>query len=178
MYYEHCSYFSPASLVRLFEDCGFEVFETWLDFDDQYLFLMARPREMTSNDRRVSALRDDALQESVSQFENTVTDEITQWTNRVRGFAEAGRRPVIWGAGSKCVSFLTTTGLQEEIEFVVDVNPYKQGKFLPSTGHKVIAPEELRDYQPQAVVVMNPVYVAEIGKQLAELGVEAELAVV
>ena len=85
---------------------------------------------------------------------------------------------MIWGAGSKAVAFLTTTGIAPEIEFLVDVNPHKAGKFLPGTGHTVIAPEQLREYQPGVVVAMNPVYIDEIRQRLASIGVSADVIAV
>ncbi|MDL5502559.1 MAG: class I SAM-dependent methyltransferase, partial [Candidatus Methanoperedens sp.] len=42
IYYEHCSYFSPGSLARLFRNNGFEVIDLWVDYDDQYIMLGAR----------------------------------------------------------------------------------------------------------------------------------------
>ena len=52
----------------------------------------------------------------------------------------AGKRVAIWGGGSKCVSFLTTNGLGAEVAQVIDINPFKQGKYLPGTGHRCQRP--------------------------------------
>lgn len=68
------------------------------------------------------------------------------------------------------MSFVTTLGLTEEIAAVVDINPYKQGKFMPGTGHPVIAPMALIDQPPDLVVVMNPIYVREIQSSLKDMG--------
>jgi hypothetical protein len=73
------------------------------------------------------------------------------------------------------VSFLTTLGLTEEVALAVDVNPYKQGKFMPGTGHPVVAPEALLDQPPDLVIVMNPIYVGEIASSLRGLGLEPEI---
>jgi SAM-dependent methyltransferase len=45
IYYEHCSYFTVGSLVRLFERNGFTVLDASLDYDDQYILLEARTDE-------------------------------------------------------------------------------------------------------------------------------------
>ena len=37
------------------------------------------------------------------------------------------------------MAFLTTLGIEREVDCVVDINPYKQGKYLPGTGHEVDA---------------------------------------
>ncbi len=87
----------------------------------------------------------------------------------------AGRRVVLWGGGSKAVSFLTTLGLADEVQAAVDINPYKQGKFTPGSGHPVIAPAELRALEPDLVVVMNPIYTGEVRNLLAGLGLYPEV---
>ena len=77
------------------------------------------------------------------------------------------------GRGSKGVGFLSTLGLADEIAFAVDVNPAKQGMFMPGTGHEIVAPEQLREIRPGFVVVMNPIYTDEIRRDLEGLGITA-----
>jgi hypothetical protein len=91
----------------------------------------------------------------------------TAWVSRLRNWAAAGQRTVLWGSGSKAVAFLTTLGVHEEVEYVVDINPYRVGKFLPGTGQRIVAPAFLREYLPDNVVIMNPVYLREVGQELA-----------
>jgi hypothetical protein len=87
-----------------------------------------------------------------------------------------GRRIILWGSGSKGVGFLTTLGLDDEqLRYVVDINPKKQGKFMASTGQRIVAPAEMADYQPEVVIVMNPIYEQEIRADLKQLGVDAQL---
>jgi hypothetical protein len=58
------------------------------------------------------------------------------------------------------------------------LNPHKAGKFLPGTGHPVVAPEFLKQYQPAVVIAMNPAYVDEIRGTLAAMGVSANVVAV
>jgi len=175
IYYEHCSYFSAGSLARLFRECRFEVLDLWRDYDDQYLLVMAAPAEQVTSPSL--AIEDDLaeLTALTDAFEVSSQTQIAHWRDTIRRFHQEGRRPVLWGAGSKCVAFLTTAGLEHEIDVVVDINPYKQGRFLPATGHPVISPEELAAYRPGVVVVMNSIYVDEVRRQLDQLGIDAEL---
>ena len=67
-------------------------------------------------------------------------------------------------------------GLSDDvIPCVVDINPHKQGTFLPATGQAVVSPTYLQGYQPDVVIVMNPVYREEIWRSLQELGVGGEV---
>ena len=82
---------------------------------------------------------------------------------------------MLWGSGSKAVSYLTTLGITDEIEYVVDINPHKRGKFLAGTGHEIVLPEFLVEYRPDAVIVMNPIYGDEIRKGLERLGLHPDI---
>jgi len=174
LYYEHCSYFTPGSLARLFRREGFDVVDLAMDFDDQYILIEARPgpgdsRELTlDNDL-------DATLAAVRHFGQAIDGELERWREAVgsrSGDTDGG--VVIWGAGSKGVAFLTTLAVPG-IEMAVDINPFKQGKFLPGTGTPVVGPDAIVADQPEAVIVMNPAYCEEIKRQLDELGVGAEL---
>lgn len=46
---------------------------------------------------------------------------------------------------------------------------------MPGFDQPILAPEELPELKPDAIVVMNPAYVLEIGAMLRELGLEVPL---
>jgi SAM-dependent methyltransferase len=175
LYYEHCSYFTAGSLARLFRRNRFKLLELQRDYGDQYLLLVAQP----SMDHTLPefALEDDleATADDVTRFRQVHTGIIHQWRERIQRWSAQQRRTVIWGGGSKGVAFLTTLGLQSEVDYVVDINPYKHGKFMPGTGHRVVGPDHLRSHRPDVVIVMNPIYTSEIRGTLTAMGVSAEL---
>lgn len=175
IYYEHCSYFTCGSHARLFRRAGLDVTGLELAYDDQYIILFARPGRGQPLPPEKDLQRMRAL---VRAFPARVAKCRAHWRNLVRARHAAGRRVAIWGGGSKGVSFLTTNGLQDEVAQVVDINPYKQGKYLPGTGHRVIAPEVLAAEPPHTVIAMNPIYRDEISVALTDLGIEAELLAV
>ena len=51
-----------------------------------------------------------------------------------------------------------------EIDAIVDINPSKQGKFIPITGIEVISPDQFMDryHEGTEIVVMNRNYLDEI----------------
>ena len=84
---------------------------------------------------------------------------------------EQGKRVALWGSGSKAVGFLSTLGCRDErVPFVVDINPRKQGTFLPGTGQQIVGPDAMIEYKPDVVIVMNPVYRDEIRRDLDARG--------
>lgn len=175
IYYEHCTYFTAGSLARLFRISGFALDELYLDYHDQYLIISARP------DRGAGGasldLEDDMelLNQAVEEFGRICSQKIDYWLRTINEFVRDGKKFVLWGSGSKAVAFLTTLGLADELEYVVDINPYRQGKFMPGTGHEIVAPRFLKQYKPHKIIVMNPVYCDEIQQELDSLGVAADL---
>jgi SAM-dependent methyltransferase len=175
IYYEHCTYLTAGSLARLFQSTGFEIIELVRDFDDQYLWITARPTDGPTTPSL--ALESDlaVTAADVASFRAQAPNDVRAGRDLIRSLAAEGRKPVLWGAGSKAVALLTTCGIGPEIECLVDINPHKAGKFLPGTGHPVVAPEFLREYQPQLVIAMNPVYQDEIRQHLSALAVAADI---
>jgi hypothetical protein len=102
----------------------------------------------------------------VERFASEAPRAIERWRGRLGG------RVALWGGSSKAVAFLSAVGVDAA---VVDINPYRQGAFLPGVARRVLAPDELRADPPDLVVAMNPVYVGEIRASLAELGLTPEL---
>ena len=77
------------------------------------------------------------------------------------------KHKVIWGGASKGVIFalyLQKSGIN--IDYVIDINPAKQGKFLAATGIKVSSPEEVFGKIENGIdiFVMNSNYLEEIIK--------------
>ena len=177
IYYEHCSYFSPSSLLRLFLDHGFEALDLRADYEGQYLMIEARP----GSGREAPAIEDSelaALAARVHSFENEIGQRLDGWKSYLAARASEGHKIVLWGAGSKAVAFLTTLGVRDELRFCVDINPHKHGAFMAGTGQQIVAPEFLQDYRPDLVIAMNPVYRQEIAASLQRLGLHAELITV
>lgn len=175
VYYEHCSYFTAGSLARLFRSCDFDILDLYRGYADQYLMIEARPLAGRTH-RRFDG--EDDLEEvgnRLRHFRATIGERLAVIRERIEGMARRGERVVLWGSGSKAVSFLTTLGIRDEVEYVVDINPHRQGSFLPGTGQRIVMPDFLKTYRPQAVIVMNPIYCEEIGKTLDRLGVSARL---
>ncbi|MGH9013454.1 MAG: class I SAM-dependent methyltransferase [Acidimicrobiia bacterium] len=178
IYYEHCSYFTPGSLTRLFRREGFDPIDLRLDYADQYVLLDTRP----GTGRGPQLPLEDDLAETarlVDHFRRVFPERVEELAATIRAVHAGDGHTVIWGAGSKGVAFLTTLGVSEdEIEYAVDIDPYKQGMFMAGTGQEIVAPAFLADYRPDLVLVMNPVYTDEIGRELESMGLAPKVVAV
>lgn len=178
IYYEHCSYFSPGSLARLFRSTGFDIMDLRCDYGGQYIICEARPGAKKTSQRRPAEDDLEAVRHAVRHFSENHAQMITVWKDKLRDFRRNGYRTALWGSGSKAVSFLTTLGVEDEIGCVVDINPRRQGTFSAGTGHEIVSPGHLKKYGPDAIIAMNPVYTDEIKAELERLGVDAALLTV
>ncbi len=176
IYYEHCSYFSAGSVTRLLRRCGFDILSLSTAYNDQYLTIEAKP----SAGRVQSALPEendlDEMRSLLQRFTTEYPKRLKVWNGMLQEIVDSRKKSVIWGAGSKGVSFLTKLNVTfETMPFAIDVNPYKHGTFMAGTGQQIVAPEFLREYQPDTIIIMNPIYKDEIRETLDTLGVRSEL---
>jgi C-methyltransferase C-terminal domain/Methyltransferase domain len=169
--YEHCSYFTEPSLKWLFRAAAFDIKELSAAFGGQFLGIEAFPGE--SHDEVAPGVAD--LEASVRDFERTYRTVVEGWTDRLVDWEKRGLHVAVWGAGSKGVTFLNTVPGAASIQAVVDINPRKQGHHVAGTGQPVVGPEGLRKLTPDVVLVMNPLYRAEITEMLQGVGVPADV---
>lgn len=171
IYYEHCSYFSAGALARLFRLSGFQVVDLYRGYGDQYLMIEALPANLPDS-------KPNELEESVvdvvlaaERLSGRVADNLAGWQETISqpGFGTGA----VWGSGSKCVAFLEAVGDTERFPWVVDINPHRQGRFLPGSGLEVLAPEALTALRPDSVIIMNAQYEKEIRAQLRQMNVDA-----
>jgi len=154
-FYEHCSYFSADSLTTVFEAAGFKIESIRNVFGGQYLWLEA----MVSIEEPARVTRKPGLIPNLAkQFALSERKLKAVLGERLRGLTAAGK-VAIWGAGAKGVTLanLVDPG-REWIACVVDLNPGKQGHYLPGTGHPIVGYQELAKYGVGTAILMNPNY--------------------
>ncbi len=169
--YEHCSYFSPESLVYLFENNGFAVNEIKDYYGGQFLGIESNPAK---EGRSTSGVHSNLslLIEFAERFKEEYHSKVKYWGKKLDEYN--GKKIVVWGGGSKGVTFLNILHTKGIIDYIVDINPRKQGMFAAGSAQKFIGPEFLKVYQPDLILIMNPLYEKEIKKSVNELGLKPE----
>lgn len=163
-FYEHCSYFPAGALCYAARLEGFRVTRHTSLFGGQYQWIEAaadapeKPALPEAPDvERICAL--------ARRYAHEVPARITALARRVGALAAEGG-VAIWGAGAKGVTLVDLCDPERRlVACVVDINPRKQGRFVPGTGHPIVAPEALREKGIRHVIVMNPNYEQEVTMQ-------------
>uniref|UniRef100_UPI0035A0AB7A methyltransferase C-terminal domain-containing protein n=1 Tax=Achromobacter insuavis TaxID=1287735 RepID=UPI0035A0AB7A len=79
-----------------------------------------------------------------------------------------GMRVAPYGAAAKGNTLLNFAGVRPDLlPYVVDLNPAKQGKYLPGSHIPIVAEEVLRQDQPEYIVVVPWNLKTEVSQQLA-----------
>ncbi len=174
--YEHVSYFCGRSLSACFARAGFAVRRTWETFDGQFLCLEADEKDPGSTPPVLSSVPTTGeLVALAAGLGNQMTGLLDSWRSRFKEITAGGGKVAVWGTGSKGVTFLNLMGDAGTAGVPVDINPQKHGLFVPGTGHRVVAPENLAELGIRLVLVMNPVYTAEIEGMVRAQGIDAEV---
>ncbi len=142
LFYEHCNYFRLSDFHRIFA----RVVHAGRAFGGQYLTVVADLSEIRA-DPLPAAAPFRLPQPFAPQFGAARPDD------------------VIWGAGSKGVIYaLLRQRAGAPVGALVDINPAKQGRFVPASGIQVLDPATaLRNAGPDArIIVMNPNYLDEV----------------
>jgi len=163
-FYEHCSYFTLSSLKTAFECAGFQVESVSHVFSGQYLWLEASLKNDFHHQDSGQSLQ---MIQDYLESENSL---INAWHTKIETLLKQGK-VALWGAGAKGVTFANMMDpLLQKIDCVVDLNPKKQYKFIPGTGHPIIPYQDLIKRSIKNVVVMNPNYLEENQKLLKDAG--------
>jgi len=173
-FYEHCSYFTAESLTWVFEQAGFRVLEAPSAFDEQYIGVAAKPAlaNRTAEPAIPRCVPD--LWSKIQSFLARLKKRMEACEEKIDFFNKAGGC-AIWGAAAKGTTLVNTIDPENRrIRFLIDINPAKQGKFVPGTGHQIVSPEYLKEQHGgiAGIVNMNPNYLEENRSILSQLSLE------
>lgn len=170
--YEHCSYFTSTSLAYIFSKNGYTVLGQESSFGGQFLGIEAKLNAsgQEPNNANFKLSKEAELTKAASRFAVNYNEKVNHWKKQLAHYANEGKKVALWGAGSKGVTFLNVMKLFGQIDYIVDINPHKQGRFVAGSGQQIVSPEFLKEYKPDIVLVMNPIYQKEIQDTLNKLG--------
>jgi SAM-dependent methyltransferase len=178
VYHEHFSYFSLVTAERVFAAHGMRIFdveELWTHGGSIRIHA-GHTHTAPPETERLTALRDEELRRGTETLEyyRDFAQRIEQLRRDILSFLidarNAGKRIVGYGAPGKGNTLLNYCGIRADlIEFTVDRNPYKHGRFTPGT-HIPIHPPEALEHEPADYVFILPWNLTdEITNQLAHL---------
>ena len=177
IYHEHYSYFSLITAEAIFARHGLTVFdveELWTHGGSLRIFARHAADASRPLTARLLALREREEQsgyrqiETYTRFEQQVRDTKRKLLELLISAKREGKRIVGYGAPGKGNTLLNYCGIRTDfLEFTVDRNPYKQGKFLPGTHIPILHPSRIEELRPDYIFILPWNFKDEIMAQLA-----------
>jgi hypothetical protein len=176
IYHEHYSYFSLTTTLRLAAMHGLEVFDVE-ELSSHggslrvYLQRSGGPRAVEESVARVLAEEEQggyARVEGYRGFGPRVAEVKWQLLELLIGLRRAGKEVIGYGAPGKGNTLLNYCGIRADLlEYTVDRNPHKHGKFLPGTHIPIHSPDRIAETRPDAILILPWNLRREIAAQLA-----------
>ena len=178
IYHEHFQYYTVLSAQRALATAGLTVVDVELvPTHGGSIRVWARPdgvaQAPSDRVREVLRIEEEAGLHALSGYTGmqALADRARQ--DLLRFLLEcraAGKRVAGYGAPGKGNTLLNYCGIRPDLlEYTVDRNPYKHGRFTPGTRIPIHAPERLDADRPDVVVVLPWNLETEITEQLRPL---------
>jgi SAM-dependent methyltransferase len=177
IYHEHYSYLSFSTVVDIFRVNGLSVFNVeQIPTHGGSLRVFAqrsdtgiRPTEKSVTD--LLALEMDMGMKSVDFYQGFEDDaEIlkTSLLDFLLSSKEQSKKVAAYGAAAKGNTFLNYAGVKSDlISFVSDRNPAKQGKWMPGSHIPIVGEQQIKDEQPDFVLILPWNLQEEVSQQLS-----------
>ncbi len=164
IYHEHFSYFSFVTVEKVFAFHGLSLFDVEeMPTHGGSLRIYARHTENTALPfgERVEQLRQREIEDGFLSldrylgFDLQVQDTKRKLLSFLIDAKQRGKRIAGYGAPGKGNTLLNYCGIRTDfLDFTVDANPYKQGKYTPGTRIPILSPESIRSERPDYVLIL------------------------
>jgi 2-polyprenyl-3-methyl-5-hydroxy-6-metoxy-1,4-benzoquinol methylase len=177
IYHEHFSYLSFYTVQQIFASQGLELFDVEeIPTHGGSLRIYGKHAADSSKpvtDRVAALLKKEQAKgmQGLAYYDNFQQKALKVKFDMLSFLIEqkrAGKKVAAYGAAAKGNTLLNYCGVKHDlIDFVVDANPHKQGKWLPASHIPVVAEAHLKAEKPDYVIILPWNLQEEITKQLS-----------
>jgi SAM-dependent methyltransferase len=174
IYHEHFSYFSFLSVEKIFAAHGltlFDVDELPTHGGSLRIYAGDATKPVAS---RVAELRSREEAVGLTQMPTyrAFSDKVQETKRKLLAFLiqikREGKTVCGYGAPGKGNTLLNYCGIRTDfLDYTVDRNPYKQGKFTPGTHIPIFSPDKIRETHPDYLFILPWNFKDEIIEQMA-----------
>ena len=164
IYHEHFSYLSFYTVEKVFKAHGivlFDVEEIGTHGGSLRIYGRHEGDESKPVGERVTALRQKEIDAGLTDLAayRGFTEQVKETKRKLLEFLirakREGKSIVGYGAPGKGNTLLNYCGIREDfLDYTVDRNPYKQGKFTPGTRIPICDPSRISETKPDYILIL------------------------
>jgi len=178
IHYEDYSLFTPLSLTHLFSTSGFDIIAQEVILEGKLLTADINPCIGERGLHKEPVAEDAAaIRKDVDAFQQYFQAQTQLWKTRLDEWSGAGKKVVLWGAGSKETVFLNALKVSETDLNVVDINIASRGLYIAGSGHRIVSPTSLRSLHPEIIILLDPLYESEVHQLANSMDLAVEFVV-
>jgi SAM-dependent methyltransferase len=176
IYHEHFSYFSLTTIAKIFEAHGLRVIDVEELASHGGSLRVYGAHEADSREATPAVAELIAREEAEGlrdpkryhRFADEVEESKRALLELLIELRRSGKQVVGYGAPGKGNTLLNYCGIRTDfLDYTVDRNPYKHGRFTPGTHIPILPPERIAETRPDAIVILPWNLAREIAAQLA-----------
>lgn len=166
-YHEHLSYVGLKPIVELLKHSDFQLHRVKMfPIHGGAIAMMLRHRSRSAQ-HHVSVdeflERENITEEHWRHFSENTSEKIHTLRNTVTELVEKGYRVCGFGASAKSTVMIQACGLErDQIEFICDSTPNKQGRLSPNTEIPIVDEHQLLERMPQYAIMFCWNFASEV----------------
>jgi len=164
IYHEHFSYFTASTAEKIFAAHGMRIFdveELWTHGGSLRIYACHAGDETRPTLPAVAALLRREQDAGLNNLDAYVdfADQVRATKRKLLSFLieakSSGKTIAGYGAPGKSSTLLNYCGIRTDfLDYTVDRNPYKHGKYLPGTHIPIFPPERIAETKPDFIVIL------------------------
>ena len=158
IYHEHLSYHTLLPLVKFFENTNFSIVDVIniKTHGGSIRVICKKNNISTISLSTIKLIRQEKLfYASINNQINNLKKNVSLISNKIKNILKSSNF-IAYGSPAKCMTFIYNTNLPyRNLQFIVDDNEFKQGKYIPGYNIKIVSSDFLEDITTKYILIFS-----------------------